>query len=185
MHFVTMLGSFLEFVDAYCCQDSITIKSGYSWFTPWWKLPGQCKYLEAYHEQLDCLLRNNQYSRLEEVRRNRFVRTNHGRTGKMSLAHNEWLELNNKEFVMYPSVRTLDGMSHQRQFIGLTQKAKWVVEPIYSPGAIAVCIVHRSRTESKGNCSPEKKLIGEVIGLFLGNPFDQKTMVAEFLNKVS
>ena len=44
---------------------------------------------------------------------------------------------------------------------------------IYSPGAIADCIVHRSGTGSKGNCTPEKKLIGEVIGLFLGNPFDK------------
>ena len=81
------------------------------------------KYLEAYHEQLDCLLRNNQYSRLEEVRRNRCVRTYHGRTGKMALAHDEWLELNNKEFAMYPSVKTLDSMSRQGQFIGVTQKA--------------------------------------------------------------
>ena len=51
---------------------------------------GQCKYLKAYHERLDCLLRNNQYSHLEEVRHNRFVRTYHGRTGKMALAHDEW-----------------------------------------------------------------------------------------------
>ena len=58
------------------------------------------------------------------------------------------------------------------------------VETIYSPGAIAHCIVHCSGTGSKGNCSPEKKLISEVIGLFLGNPFE-KTMVEEFLNKVS
>jgi hypothetical protein len=103
----------------------------------------------------------------------RFVRTYHGQTGRMSLAHNEWLELNNKEFAMYPSVRTLDGMSRQGQFIGLTQKAKRVVETIYSPGAIAHCIVHRSRTGSKVNGSPEKKLICEVICLFLGNPFDE------------
>ena len=99
--------------------------------------------------------------------------TYHGRTGKMALAHDERLKLNNKEFAMYPSVRTLDGMSHQGQLIGLTQKAKWVVGTIYSPGAIADHIVHRSGTGSKGNCTPEKKLIGEVIGLFLRNPFGE------------
>jgi hypothetical protein len=60
---------------------------------------------------LDCLLRNNQYLHLEEVRCNRFVRAYHGQTGKMSLAHDERLELNNKEFAMYPSVRTLEGIS--------------------------------------------------------------------------
>ena len=91
----------------------------------------------------------------------------------MAVAHDEWLELNNKEFAMYPSVGTLDGMMRQGQFIGLTQKAKRVIETIYSPGAISDRIVHRSGTGSKGNCSPEKELIGEVIGLFLGNPFDQ------------
>jgi len=91
----------------------------------------------------------------------------------MSLAHDEWLELNNKEFVMYQSVRTLDGMSHQGQLIGLTQKAKRVVGTIYSLGVIADHIVHRSGKGSKGNCTPEKKLIGEVIGLFLRNPFDE------------
>jgi hypothetical protein len=31
-------------------------------FAPIWKVLGQVKYLEAYHKQLDCLLRNNQYS---------------------------------------------------------------------------------------------------------------------------
>jgi hypothetical protein len=54
----------------------------------------------------------------------------HGCTGKLLLAHNEWLELNNKEFALYPSVQTLDGMSRHGQFIGLTKKAKHVVETI-------------------------------------------------------
>ena len=113
IHFTTMSGDFLEFVNAYRCQDSITIESGYSWFAPRWKVLGQCKYLGAYHEQLDCLLRDHQYSHLEEVRHNRCVRTYHGRTGKMIVAHDEWLELNNKEFAMYPSVSSLDGMMCQ------------------------------------------------------------------------
>jgi hypothetical protein len=101
------------------------------------------------------------------------VRTYHGCTGKLSLAHDEWLELNNKEFTFYPSARTLDGMSRQGQFISLTQKAKCVVEMVYSLGAISDRIIHRSSTGSKGNCTPEKILIGEVIGLFLGNLFYQ------------
>jgi hypothetical protein len=33
-HFLTMSGNFLEFVNVYCCQDSIIIESGYSWFAP-------------------------------------------------------------------------------------------------------------------------------------------------------
>ncbi len=63
-------------------------------------------------------------------------------------------------------------MSRQGQFIGLTQRAKQVVETIYSPGSIIEQIVHRSGTGSKGNCTPKKTLIGEVIGLFLGHPFN-------------
>jgi len=128
VHFTTMLGDFLEIVNAYPCQDSITIECGYSWFAPQWKVLGQCKYLGTYHKHLDCLLQDHQYLRLEEVRRNRCVRTYHCQTGKMAVAHDKWLELNNKKFAMYPSVRTLDGMMRQGQFIGITQKAKWVIK---------------------------------------------------------
>jgi len=53
---------------------------------------------------------------------------------------------------MYPSVRSLEGMSRQGQFLGLTQKCKRVIETIYSPGAIVVDrIVHWSGSGSKGN----------------------------------
>jgi hypothetical protein len=93
------------------------------------------KYLEAYHDQFDCLLKNNQYSQFEEVRQNCCVRTYHGRTGKLSLAHDEWHELNNNnKIALYQLVRTLEEMSRQGQFIGLTQKAKCVVETIYLSG---------------------------------------------------
>ncbi len=90
----------------------------------------------------------------------------------MALAHDEWLELNNKQFALYPSIWTLEGMSRQGQFIGLSQRAKQVVKTIYSLGSIIEQLVHWSGTGSKGNCMPEKALIGEVICLFIGNPFD-------------
>jgi hypothetical protein len=67
-HFMIMSGNFLNYVAAYHCQDSITIKSGYSWFAARWKIFGQLKYLEAYQDQLDCLPKNNKYLRLEEAR---------------------------------------------------------------------------------------------------------------------
>jgi hypothetical protein len=90
----------------------------------------------------------------------------------LALSHDKWLELNNKQFALYPSVWMLEGMSRQGQFIGLTQRAKRVAETIYSLGSIIEQIVHRSGTGSTGNCTPAKTLIGEVIGLFLGHPFD-------------
>jgi hypothetical protein len=73
---------------------------------------------------------------------------------------------------MYPSVRKMEGMSRQGQFIGLTQKAKRVVETLYLSGLIMEQIVYQSGTGSKGNCTDKKQLITEVICLLLGNPFD-------------
>jgi hypothetical protein len=100
------------------------------------------------------------------------VRTYHGRSRKLSLAHDKWLELNSKEFLLYPSVRILNGMSRQGQFIGLTQKSKRVVETIYSAGSISDCIIHRSGMGSRGNCTLEKTFIDKVVCFFLCNPFD-------------
>jgi hypothetical protein len=167
-----MSGNFLNFFVPYCCQDSITFESGYSLFAPCWKILGQLKYLEVYHNQLDCLLKNNKYSLLEEARQNWCMGTYQGRSRILSLAFDEWLELNDKEFLLYPLVRTLNGMSRQGQFIGLTQKAKCVVGTIYSAGSISERILHRSGTGSKDNCTLEKTLIGKVVCLFLCNPFD-------------
>ncbi len=56
--------------------------------------------------------------------------------------------------------------------MGLLKKAKRVVETIYSPCSISEHTIHRSGTGSKGNCTSEKTLIGEVVTLFLCNPFD-------------
>jgi hypothetical protein len=51
---------------------------------------------------------------------NQQVRTYPGVSGKSALAQDEWLELNNKEFSNFPTVRTLDGMSRQGNYIGMT-----------------------------------------------------------------
>ncbi len=88
-HFMTMSGDFLEFVQAYCTQDSVMIESGYSLFVPRWKLLGQSKYLEAYLKHLDCIFKMTKYSRLEEACRNQCVRTYHGTTGKLALEHDK------------------------------------------------------------------------------------------------
>ena len=100
------------------------------------------------------------------------MRTYHGWAGMLSLAHDEWIELNNKEFALYPLVRTLEGMSRQGQLIGLTQKANRVVKTIYLSLSITEGVIHRSGTGSKGNCTLEKILIDKVISLFLGNLSD-------------
>jgi hypothetical protein len=104
----------------------------------------------------------------------------HGQTCKLSLAHNEWLELNSKEFAFYPSVRTLKRMSRQGRFICLTQKAKHVVETLYLAGSISERIIHRSRMGSKGNCTLEKTLMGKVVCFFLVTRLTQ-LMLVEYL----
>ena len=57
---------------------------------------------------MDVLYHNFRYFQLQEVQINHQVRTYPGKSGKSALAQDEWLELNNKEFSNYPTVRTLD-----------------------------------------------------------------------------
>ncbi len=119
VHFVLMSGDFIEFVSAYRTQDSITVENGYAVFAPQWKMLGQMKYLKAHWEQLECLFKNFPYSRLKEARMNWFVRTYHGSSNKSSIAHNEWLELTNKDFAGMPTVCTLEGMICQGAYLGM------------------------------------------------------------------
>jgi hypothetical protein len=169
VNFLMISGDFIEFVSSYRSQDSIIIETGYEWFAPIWKLLGQVKYLEATWEQMDALYGNFPYSWTQEIRINRQVRTYPGDTGKSALAQDEWLELNRKAFSNYPSVRTLDGMRHKGNYIGMTQRCKRFLETVYSAGAIADREVYRSGTRAKGHGQQEKKLLWEVIDLFFGD----------------
>lgn len=101
VNFLFVSGDFLEFVTAYRNQDSVMVEAGYNSFAPIWKLLGQHKYLEATWEQMEVLYNNHPFSRLQEVRINRQVRTYPGASGKSAVAQDEWLELNNKEFSNY------------------------------------------------------------------------------------
>ena len=107
VNFTIMSGDFIEFVSAYQSNDSITVQHGYLWFAPIWKILGQVKYLEATREQMDALYESFPYSQLQEAHMNRQVQMYPGSTKKSTLAQDEWLELNNKEFSNFPSVRTL------------------------------------------------------------------------------
>ncbi len=166
-----VLGEFLEFVLAYRSQEGITIEKGYQYFAPIWKVLGQVKFLEATWEQMDALHGNFPYSRLQEIRMNRQVRTYPGFLGKSALAQDEWLELNNKEFSNMPSVRTLDGMSRQGHYIGMTQRCKHFLETVYLARAITERAVYCSGNGAKGHGQLERKLLWEVIDLFLGDVF--------------
>jgi hypothetical protein len=145
------------------------VEAGYNSFAPIWKLLGQHKYLEATWEQMEVLYNNHPFSRLQEVRINRQVRTYPGASGKSAVAQDEWLELNNKEFSNYPMIRTLDGMCRQGNLIGMTQRCKRFLEVVYSSGDISERVVHRSGTGAKGHGQSERRLLWEIIDLFLGD----------------
>ena len=108
------------------------VEVGYKMFAPICKLLGQNKYLEAIWEQMDVLCHNFRYSQLQEVQINCQVRTYPDKSGKTALAQNEWLELNNNEFSNNSTVRTLDGMTRQGNYIGMTQRCnfwRWCTPP--------------------------------------------------------
>ncbi len=169
VNFLFVSVEFLEFVLVYKSQDSITIEKGYQWFAPIWKILGQVKYLEVTWEQMDAHYGNFPYSRLQEIRMNRQVQTYPGFMGKSALAQDEWVELNNKEFSNMPSVRTLDGMSCQGNYICMTQWCKHFLEKVYSAGAISERAVYCSGNGAKGYRQLKRKLLWEAIDLLLGD----------------
>jgi hypothetical protein len=69
--------------------------------------------------------------------------------GKSAVAQDECLELNNKEFSNLPSVQTLDGMSWQDNYIGMTQQCKRFLETVYSASTIMERKVYQSGTGAK------------------------------------
>jgi hypothetical protein len=107
------------------------------------------------------------------------VQTYPGCTGKPALAQDEWLELNNKEFSNLPSVQTLEGMSRQGNYIGMTQQCKRFLEIVYSAGSITKRVVYRSGSGAKGNGQWEHSLLWEVMELFLGDclPIAENTYI--------
>ena len=169
VNFHILLSDFLCFVQAYRSHDSIIIENGYKLFAPIWKILGQAKHLKATWEQMDTLYRSFPYSRLQEIRINRQARTYPGSTGKLALAQDKWLELNNKEHSSYPSLQTLDSMSRQGNFIGMMQKCKRFLESVYSAGTISERTVYRSGQGAKGRGQLEKKLLSKGLHIFLGD----------------
>jgi hypothetical protein len=60
-------------------------------------------------------------------------------------------------------------MRCQGNYIGMTQRCKWFLGSVYLAGAIPEREVYRSGTGAKGHGQQEKKLLWEVIDLFLGD----------------
>jgi hypothetical protein len=168
-NFIIMSDDLIDFVDSIRRQDSIGIEDGYQCFAPVWKFLGQLKYLQSYFEQL---VMNNQYfpyhRRMTQLM-NRTVRTYDESTGKSAVAHDEFLEVCNRDLSLFPSVRSMAGRVRQGNLVGPAKRCKRVVDQIYSPGDIEKTSVWRSSSGSKGNHMLEKDLLYELAGLFLGD----------------
>ena len=90
------------------------------------------------------------------------------RSGKSALAHDEWLEVANRDLSLMPTMRTLIALIRRGHLVGLAKRCKRALEMYTGPGQLGERKVYRSGTGSKGNCAPEKQLIYELSGHLLG-----------------
>jgi hypothetical protein len=107
------------------------VERAYDWFVPAWASLGQKKYVAAYHDQLHQLLIKFAFDRLHEVRLNRFVRTHPRSANKGTVAHDEYMELGNRLFAMFPKMRSLKGYIRSGTYVGLAQKTKKFSQKYY------------------------------------------------------
>ena len=166
MQFLRMSDDFILFVKSYRSGDSIGVEKGYEWYVPIWKALGQHKYVARYHEQLEQLLVKFKYQRLHECRLNRFVRTYPWSTGKHTIAHDEYLELQNRLFAMFLKMRSTKGMVNCGNYVGLAQRCKRFARRHYASAALSN-ITKITRAGTKGDQTPERRMLYEVVALLL------------------
>lgn len=111
------------------------------------------------------------YSRVQEFWINRTVRTYPSEYDKETMAIDEWIEVCNRDFSLMPAVRTLVAMCRQGHFIfiGITKRCKRAHEMFYGPGEMGERRAYSSRTESKENQAPKRRLLYKFWQLFLGD----------------
>ena len=167
-----MTDDFIDFVDSFRKQDSIGIEDGYQCFAPVWKMLNQNKYLQTYFDQVAMNNAEFPYHRRMTQLLNRTVRTYSASTGKSALAHDEFLEICNRDLALFPKVRSLAGRVRQGHLVGLSKRSKRMVDVFFNKANITLSsTVYRHSSGSKGNHNLEKDLLFEVAGLFLGNLF--------------
>jgi len=165
--FIRMSNVFKDFVFSYRNQDSVGVEFGYHCMAPIWKILLQNKYLQCWIEQLWMLYGKHPFSILQEFRCNRGVRSYPGKTGKHAMPHDEYIEICNRDLSLMPQMRTIVGMIRNGRICGLAKRCKRAVELFYGPGLVGVREIYRRSTGSKGNQTPEKKVIYEVFSIML------------------
>ena len=110
---------------------------------------GQHTYHNRALEHIDMLQKLFPFSRQQECRINRGVRTYPGETGKSAVGDDEWLEIKNRSFSLLPVVRSMIGMYRQGNILGMTELCKRFCEVYYGPGDMVERKVYRSLIDAE------------------------------------
>jgi hypothetical protein len=172
-NFVQMAYDFFEFVEAYRIGDSITVEYGYQKQVPVWLLLGQNKYVDIFYSQQEVLYRDNVFSRLQELRMNRFVRRYHSDTGKRCVAHDEFLEHGNRFFSEFPMPKSLVSFAFQSNYVGVGLMSKRFSDLWFSTSFKGD--VKRDYNDNIGSkMTPERQLVFQMFSLLDTHLVDAK-----------
>ena len=162
--FMEMAHETLEFINAYRVGDAIVIEHGYQWQLPIWEMLRQKKYIQITYGQQETLYRDNAYSRLQEIRLNRFVRRYHASTGKRCVAQDEFLEHGNRFFSNFPMLKSLLGFANQSLYVGVGLMCRNFTDMWYTLTFKGDVAPDYTSTVAL-SMTPERKLIYEVLTL--------------------
>lgn len=99
-------------------------------FVPVWRALGQNRYEERHWRQLEELLLNKNYHRLETLRRSRTSNPYGGKSGKGHLAIDEAIELMNRFMTQMGHVRSMESFARQGNYVGMAKMSKRFVQAI-------------------------------------------------------
>ena len=128
-NFLEMSFDFIEFVNAFRVGDAIMIENGYLKHSPVWECLGQNKYVEVFYSQQEALYRDFPYSRLQELRINRFIRRY---ALRRCVAQDEFLEHGNRFFSEFSLPSSLRGFEMQSWYVGIGLMCKRFTNHLYT-----------------------------------------------------
>ena len=124
------------------------------------------------------------YQCFVEALYNHMVRTHPSGPGKHAVAQDEFLELLNRIFAMFPKVRMLKGMSQSGDCLCPTQRCKRFCQKYYVTKNATVDRVITKRGKNT-NQTPERKLIFELLLLLLEQSHPTRTLTNDIIRKMA
>ena len=153
-----------EFIEAYRLGDSITVEYGYQKQASVWLVLGQHKYVDIFYSQQEVLYRDHPYSRLQELRINRFVRRYHSKTGKRCVCHDEFLEHGNRFFSEFPMPKSLISFAFQSNYVGIGLMCKRYTDLWFST-SFKGDVERDYNNHVQSMMTPERKLVYQIFCL--------------------